>query len=505
MSEPRRVDPLHAETLASKSTIESSTPPPLPCLTIIYHPDFARIGEHAALSSAPMRVSRSEPDFTNGPLADPYLSRRLVELLPHWPLGVDIVPEPGARVIANGASLTSKQTFSLSEISAGVVLELGKRIALLLHCRSSADRAPDLGLVGASDAIDGVRQAITRVADLDISVLIRGETGVGKEHVAQAIHRASTRDDRPLVAVNMAAIPATTAASELFGHARGAFTGAATEHAGYFARADGGSLFLDEVGETPGAIQAMLLRVLESGEIQPVGAPSPCPVDVRIIAATDADLEEAGGGFRAALLHRLAGYELTVPPLRDRRDDIARLLVHFLRRELTSTGELDRLAPVDAKGSAWFPRSLMIRLCAYDWPGNVRQLANVARQLVVSSRGSRAVVVDASVERLLQRDEVALPPASSPATPTVDDGELVATMRAHNWAPGPTAKSLGIPTSTLYDLIEASPNLRKAVDIPADELERCHTECAGDIDAMVDRLEVSKRGIRLRLKQLGLV
>src|SRR6185436_13729067 len=184
---------------------------------------------------------------------------------------------------------------------------------------------------------------------------LRGETGTGKELLARAIHQASSRRAAPYFALNMAAIPASLAAAELFGAAKGAFTGADRRRVGYFGRAQGGTLFLDEIGELPADLQPLLLRVLENGEIQPVGGEETLRVDVRILAATDANLESAieEGRFRAPLFHRLSGYELRLPSLRERRDDIGRLFIHFLRQELAALGEADRLADPGPEGRPW--------------------------------------------------------------------------------------------------------------------------------------------------------
>jgi two-component system nitrogen regulation response regulator GlnG len=177
-------------------------------------------------------------------------------------------------------------------------------------------------------------------------VLLRGETGTGKELAARALHDAGPRRRRGFLAVNMGAVPPTLAAAELFGAARGAFTGADQKRIGYFTRADGGTLFLDEIGETPAEVQILLLRALDNREIQPVGGGDPQPVDVRLIAATDADLEGAMAAvrFRSTLLHRLSGYEIFLPQLRDRREDFGRLFLHFLSQELEATGQTGRLA-----------------------------------------------------------------------------------------------------------------------------------------------------------------
>ncbi len=489
---------LHAETLEpaadpSLDTIESA-----PVLSIAYHPDPARVGQAARLGRSGADVSRLSPDFGGAPLGDPYVSRQPLRVAP-VPGGFELVPTEGQAVVVDGALLTGRRRASLADVRVGVTIELAGRVVLMLHnAPVNAVAGDSYGLVGGSVAMARVRRAIARVAELDVPVLIRGETGVGKERVAQAVHAASRRAGYACVAVNMAAIGPTTAASELFGHVRGAFTGAAVTHDGLFCRADRGTLFLDEIGDAPEGVQAMLLRALETGEVLPVGATEPRSVDVRIVAATDADLDVAGG-FRAALLHRLAGFSIAVPALRERRDDIPLLLAHFLRRELDAVGEGRRLACAPT-AQPWLPASIVARLCAYDWPGNVRQLANVVRQIVVANRGAARARLDPEIEAMLD----AAPSRALPEPPpTLDEDAVEAAMRAHRWALGPAAKALGVARSTLYDLVERHPNLRIAKDVPAAELAAVHAECDGDLDRMVDRLRVSKRGLRIRLQERG--
>jgi two-component system response regulator AtoC len=221
---------------------------------------------------------------------------------------------------------------------------------------------------------------VRRVASKDITVLVRGETGTGKEHIASLLHAQSRRASGPLVRVNCAAIPRELAEAELFGHARGAFTGAMQARRGYFSEADGGTLVLDEVGELPLALQPKLLRALQNGEIQPVGSTRPVQVDVRVVASTNRDLEAeaCAGRFRQDLYYRLAVVELVVPRLRDRRDDIPALAAEFARRYAARFGmEEVRLSP-----------ELVANLCDAEWPGNVRQLENaVARMIALASDG----------------------------------------------------------------------------------------------------------------------
>ena len=371
----------------------------VPALTVVYHPVLRRIGDRVILgelvAGREAQISRVAPRFSpprqprSAPLDHVRISREPFVLRPCPDRSV--VLDPGdcrTRIAIDGEPVDQPRRITADQLQRGAILELSDRVALLLHLFTPhAERdTGDLGLVGHSDHIGRVRDDIRRVADLDVPVLIRGETGTGKELVATAIHESGRRARGPLVCVNMAALPTALAAAELFGAARGAYTGAHGQD-GYFRRAGGGTLFLDEIGAAPAEVQVMLLRALETSEIYPLGVQRSERVDVRIIAATDARLEAliASGAFGAPLLHRLAGYEIHLPPLRERRDDIARLLLHFLGLDLAESGDtelLDRTEP-----APWLPLALARRIMQHSWPGNVRQLRNVVRQLVIGSRG----------------------------------------------------------------------------------------------------------------------
>jgi len=503
---------------------------PIPALTILFHPQVLRVGARAYLGQIvrgqEARLSRLEPDFeqpgSREPLNDPYLSRRPIHFLP-VPGGIEMRLDEGhARIALNGEPVDGSRVLSLAEIREGAVLEMAGRVVLLLHF-FIPPRLPvgePHGLVGESSVIAQVRAEIHRVADLAVPVLIRGATGTGKELVAQGIHAASRRHRGPFVTVNLGAIPPSLAASELFGAARGAFTGAVQAQDGYFRKAQGGTLFLDEIGETPQEVQASLLRALEAGEIQPVGAQSALRVDVRVLAATDADLEQRvqAGTFREPLLHRLAGYSIRLPPLRERRDDIGRLLVHFLRQELAATGELDILDR-DSPHLLWIKPALVVRLARYDWPGNVRQLRNAVRQLVIGSRGLPRLQSSPGLENLLApaaapavADPVVFP--AQPSGPVaarrrkpadVSQDELLAVLRAHRWRLKSAAEELGISRPSLYVLIEHCPAIRKAGDLKVEEIVLCHREHGGDLDRMVECLMVSRDALLRRIRELGLV
>ena len=230
-------------------------------------------------------------------------------------------------------------------------------------------------IIGASPQLRQVLHKIEQVAPTPTTVLILGETGTGKELFARAIHHLSDREGRPLVKVNCAALPAGIVESELFGHEKGAFTGASSRRSGRFALADRGTIFLDEVGDLPMDVQAKLLRVLQEGEFEPVGGEKTMKVDVRVIAATNRDLEEATrvGDFRTDLYYRLAVFPVSVPPLRERKEDIPELVKLFVSRFGESIG----------KQVTTIPHDVMVTLQGHAWPGNIRELQNVVERLVI--------------------------------------------------------------------------------------------------------------------------
>jgi chemotaxis protein methyltransferase CheR len=241
-------------------------------------------------------------------------------------------------------------------------------------------------IVGRSDAIKYVLFKIEQVAPTDSTVLVTGETGTGKELVARAIHSSSLRKDRPLVRVNCAALSPTLVESELFGHEKGAFTGATTRKIGRFELANDATLFLDEIGELPLELQAKLLRVIQEGEFERLGSSKTIKVDARIIAATNRNLKIAveQGSFREDLWYRLNVFPITVPPLRNHKEDIPDLVEHFVKRFSQKVGRSISSIP---------PASMRI-LHDYDWPGNVRELANVLERAVINSSGTVLRIVD---------------------------------------------------------------------------------------------------------------
>jgi PAS domain S-box-containing protein len=297
-------------------------------------------------------------------------------------------------------------------------------------------------IVGTSSSLKAVLSRIAKVAPTDSTVLITGETGTGKELIARAIHKRSQRAGRPFVSVNCAALPPTLVLSELFGHEKGAFTGATQRRLGRFEMADGGTIFLDEVGELLPDAQAALLRVLQEREFERVGGSQPTQVDVRVIAATNRDLNApmASGAFRRDLLYRLNVFPIEMPPLRERKDDILMLVEYFVQRYANRAGK--NIRSIDQK--------TIDLLQSYDWPGNIRELQNVIERSIILSSGD-----------VFSVDELWLSKSTSPQAARVEartEREIIeaalAQTRGRVSGPSGAAAKLGMPPSTLEDRIK---------------------------------------------------
>ena len=278
-------------------------------------------------------------------------------------------------------------------------------------------------IIGVAPQLRQVLHKIEQVAPTPTTVLILGETGTGKELFARAIHHLSDRDHRPLVKVNCAALPAGIVESELFGHEKGAFTGASSKRTGRFALADGGTIFLDEVGDLPMDVQAKLLRVLQEGEFEAVGGERTIKVDVRVIAATNRDLMEAArsGDFRTDLYYRLAVFPISVPPLRERKEDIPELVKLFVSRFGKSIGKQVTAVPHD----------VMAALKAYAWPGNIRELQNVVERLVILTPDT-TLRLDDTLEGASPGPVVDGPPASE-ALEDVEREHILGVLARVKW------------------------------------------------------------------------
>jgi two-component system nitrogen regulation response regulator NtrX len=306
-------------------------------------------------------------------------------------------------------------------------------------------------LVGSGAAMKKLLAQIDRVAASETRVCILGETGTGKELVARAIHDRSQRRDMPFITLNCAAVPAELIESELFGHEKGAFTGAAGRHIGKFEQAEGGTLFLDEIGDMPVAMQAKLLRVLEESEIERVGGERPVKVNVRVVVATHRNLEElvAQNTFRRDLFHRVYVFPLFLPSLRERPEDFAELLSHFAQQVASQNGWKEKEFAEDA----------IAMLQRYSWPGNVRELRNIVERLVLLAEGQKVSAED--VQLVLpaaiapSHDNASSPLAAASGTlaartESFEKEVLLAEIRRHNFHMTNVARALGLERSHLY-------------------------------------------------------
>ncbi len=397
-----------------------------------------------------MRASEAEPDavlldlMMPGELDGMGTLNKLRELAPDTP----VVMMSGKAGLSDAVRATKLGAFNFLEkplSPEGVLLALSSAIELRRARREAKALRAEVGLsgemVGGSAALDRVREMIARVAATDARVLITGESGTGKELVAAAIHDASPRRGRPFVRVNCAAIPRDLLESEMFGHEKGAFTGASERRIGRFELAHTGTLLLDEVGDLGQEAQAKLLRAIEAKEIERVGGGKPIRVDVRILAATNKDLARAvaDGSFREDLLFRLNVIPLHVPPLRERPDDIPPLIQHFSRLHASRTGH---------PAPRWSDDAIAL-LTRYRWPGNVRELANVVERLAILHAGGEVTADEVRGVVVIRHGdgETPAPTLPDPArltqslSDTLDEYERTLISRALSMAGGNVAEA----------------------------------------------------------------
>ncbi len=487
-------------------------------LTVIFHADVARIGERATVrftaGNTPWILGRHSPLFqapTGGQpraLDDRFISRQALQFTLHGRQLTITRFAAASRCRVGASELFDEVDVAWEQLRAGVTLFLGHSVVLLLRLGDGDAQRPEgaagvTTLRGSSACMSQIRAQVARIAACDLDVLVRGETGTGKELVATAIHRASRRAGTPMVSVNMAAIPGELAAAALFGSARGAFTGAERAVPGYFVQADGGSLFLDEIGDTAPEVQPLLLRALQQREIQAVGG-AIRHVDVRVISATDAVLGGGGSEFKQALRHRLGACEIVLPPLREHPEDIGELLLHFLRESAAELGREHLLphahtSPLEI--AAW--AVLFLAFVSYSWPGNVRQLENFARQVVLASE--QGPVMNEHLRAAFAEGDVNFRSGSLRVPrrrmQDIDDAAFASAMLANDFEIMRVAEFLGVSRAAVYRRIEASPTYRLASDISNDELLPLLREYAGDSAAVARRLRVSLSGLRNQLRK----
>ena len=506
---------------------------PVWMLTLLWHPDLRRIGEQAVLSpDTPLALNRYQPLFS--PLqaaagwAQPLLHASISRASLIVKLGGDgltLSPEDErVRAEWQGQALTGPRTVPLPAEGDSAVIQLGKRVLLCLHRTHQLPVTDNPLLLGVSSAMEGLRRQVARVAAATLPVLVRGESGTGKERVAQSLHRLSPWSQGPWVTVNMATLSEGLAPAELFGAARGAYTGAQVSRTGLWAQADGGSLFLDEIGDCPTAVQPMLLRVIESGEFRPLGATQPLRSRARLIAATDRPLETSG--FNLPLLRRLQTFTLHTPSLRSRREDLGVLA----RQAWLDTGA----TPDDL---AEMPTELARALCLHDWPGNVRQLEQAMRRLALDHAAGLWPSVEALLGEPLRlppdpappRPTAMAPPPAAPVLAAADDTEpdrppaqalaaprarqstagidratLLQALDTHGWQLKEAAEALGISRPSIYNLMARWLDTPPAESLAAEQLSPLLAHPDITLAAMARQLQVPREALRRRLRALGL-
>jgi DNA-binding NtrC family response regulator len=354
------------------------------------------------------------------------------------------------------------------------IRRISRRSVGTLTFRDIVTRSEDMGRV--------IRLG-ERAAKSTIPVLLEGESGVGKELVARAIQGASDRKGRPFITVNCGALPENLVESILFGHEKGAFTGAAEKHVGKFVEANGGTLFLDEVGELPFETQVKLLRALQEGEVDPIGAKRPVKVDVRFISATNKNLIELvkQGRFREDLYYRLNVFPVTIPPLRSRRDDIPDLVRRFLARFAAEEGK--RIRGVSAECLALLSR--------YDWPGNVRQLENAVFRAVVLADGDEVTIAEfPQIAAHVEGFDVRVPPAPAAAAPAA--------------APQREIVRIEVRDPNVLRLLDDTTHIRTIDDIEAEVIRFAHAHYRGQMSEMARRLGIGRSTLYRKMKEFGL-
>ena len=361
-------------------------------------------------------------------------------------------------------------------------------------------------LIARSGAMDQVIRLGKRAAQSNIPILIEGESGVGKELIAAAIQGEGERAGKPFITVNCGAIPENLVESILFGHEKGAFTGASDNHAGKFQEASGGTLFLDEIGELPLDIQVKLLRALQQGEVDPVGSKKPVKVDIRLISATNRDLLQMvkDGSFREDLYYRLNVFPIHVPPLRARKEDVPDLVAHFVRR----------LAAEEGKDVVGISQAALDMLCAYDWPGNVRQIENTVFRAIVLCDGETLQVSDfPQIASMVKGfEEAAMPRAAAPeraAEPAAytDDRPIEFVSRAHAGHAAQTNTLADFARSNFSDGIavtDEAGNVRTLEEIEAEMIRLAIEKYKGHMTEVARRLGIGRSTLYRKVRDLGL-
>ena len=465
-------------------------------LAIIWHDDLDRVGAYTPCQfdgEGCFYVNRYEPLFQSSethdhlPLYDARVSRKPITIkkvgakkyrieAPDSPMDVKLIGASADNII----ELSDENDTAYMVISHSIILAL---------CFLPQEQCinPHNSLVGITSAMDEVRRHIRLYANKSYPVMVTGETGTGKELTALDLHHNSDRANNAFVAVNMATLLPDLAVAELFGSQKGAFTGAAHDRLGYFSQANAGTLFCDEIGDTPHNVQSMMLRALETGHIHPLGYSGDMKVDVRIIAATDRLIDEhySENSFSKPLYHRLTAAKIEMPPLRNRPVDITLLLKYFFENS-------DMKPSQDIQ----IPTDVLLQLLTYDWPGNVRELKNISYKLMLSEKPQ--LTMQESFPDI-QRNKMDKQVYRSHHS--ISETELLEALDQHNWLIKPAADSLNISRTSCYELIKNSTAIRHPEEIDTAEIQQALKEGAHDIVAMCKELRVPQSSLKTFLNR----
>lgn len=513
-------------TITSPLAVVAKESRPLLAITIAWHPDCSRIGEQfiGTTEEGVVELSRFIPLFrkTQGeslPIGHGGVSREPMRIVRDTSDGVTVCPPKSRMVVElNGQMISDPVCLSAEQIETGAILALGRAVYLCIHWMRCLPKDNTIdGFIGVGSSAIMARDLIRLAAASDASVLLLGETGTGKEVAARGIHQLSKRAASRMVSVNMAALNESLAAADLFGATKGAYTGAQNARSGFFAEAEGSSLFLDEIGNTPVSIQPMLLRVLETGEYRPLGATRDSKSSARLITATDQDLYHSS--FNHALVRRLESFIIRIPPLRARREDIGLLMMHIFKQQENATIDPSHL-----------PASFVDAVLNYDWPGNIRQLGNVLKRAILALQmGELPVLANMiesprlqSVENASQLRKIQTPqtieevlaaagkipganttPVERKKLRDLSEDDVVSAMEKHAWTIQYAAEDLGISRPSMYKLIEANKQIRRVEQIPAEELRSQFDNAAGEVEKCASLLKTPSEALRRHLKGLG--
>ena len=496
-------------TLTSPITRVLQGENPLLCLTILWHPDTARIGEQTIVTGQTIALSRYHPQFCKPeqpglPLGHGGISRSPLEISIDAQGGVNIAVPVGRMLVElDGKEIQGNHYLQPEQISNGAILGLGRAILVCLHWLTALPKNNAIdGLIGVGSSTQKIRDLIRQVAATDATVLLLGETGTGKEVVAQAIHSLSLRKHKPLISVNMAALNDDLAAADLFGAAKGAYTGAQNARNGFFQEAEDATLFLDEIGNAPASVQPMLLRVLETGDYRPLGATKDLTTTARIIAATDQDLY--GGGFNPALLRRLESFVINLPPLRNRREDLGVLIIHLMQSPA--------LANIGGNNLSF---TLLTQFATYDWPGNVRQLRHFLKRVLLGIAANEPPSFASLIDTPPQRITYSAEPANTYSSPTslspaekqtrkklneLSEEDVLTALEENEWNIQSAAQALGISRPSMYKLIDANSKIRRVEKIPAEEIRQAWQNANNDIEICASLLKTPAEALRRHLR-----